>query len=110
MDITKCILYIYPDFQCSVRNNDYATIQVPASEIRTIPTYAELEAVWADVQAAEVSEETRITTKAQAIVDNLPSWSQVESDLDAISNLAEAKAALKKLARVVYWLAKDTQD
>lgn len=46
--------------------------------------------------------------KKEAIDENLPSWSQVETALDNISNLAEAKTALKKIARVVYWLAKNS--
>jgi len=44
------------------------------------------------------------------IRDNLPSWSQVETACDNISSLAEAKAFLRKLSRVVYWVAKDRQD
>lgn len=44
--------------------------------------------------------------KQSAINTNLPSWSQVETALDGISNLAEAKAALKKISRIIYWLAK----
>jgi hypothetical protein len=48
--------------------------------------------------------------KAQAIADNLLSWSQVSDVVDAISNLAEAKVFIKKLARVVYWLAKNKGD
>lgn len=47
--------------------------------------------------------------KAQAFLDNLPSWAQVATAVDDISSLAEAKAFLKKLARVVYWLAKDQE-
>jgi hypothetical protein len=41
---------------------------------------------------------------------NLPTWSQVSAAVDNISNLAEAKAFLKKLSRVVYWLARDSGD
>jgi hypothetical protein len=48
--------------------------------------------------------------KRQSINDNLPSWSQVETALDNISNLTEAKAALKKIARVVYWLPMNKGD
>ena len=44
-----------------------------------------------------------------AIDTNLPSWSQVETACDSISSLAEAKAFLKKLSRVVYWLAKNSE-
>ena len=41
---------------------------------------------------------------------NLPTWAQVSDAVDNIGNLAEAKAFLKKLSRVVYWLAKETKD
>ena len=43
----------------------------------------------------------------QIIEDNLPGWSQIESSLNGISNLAEAKIALKRIALVVYYLAKN---
>lgn len=39
----------------------------------------------------------------------LPSWSQVEIACDSISSLAEAKTFLNKLARVVYWLARNSE-
>ena len=48
-------------------------------------------------------------SKAADIQANMPSWNQVESYLDGLANLAEAKLALKKIARVVYWLAKNTK-
>jgi len=43
------------------------------------------------------------------LTDNLPSWSAVSTAVDNIANLADAKAFLKKLSRVVYWLAKETE-
>ena len=43
------------------------------------------------------------------IQTNLPSWAQVETACDNISSLAEAKAFIKKLSRVVYWLAKNSE-
>jgi hypothetical protein len=52
-------------------------------------------------------DEQEAKDRQKAIDDNLPSWSQVETALDNISNLAEAKAALKKIAKVVYWMAKN---
>jgi hypothetical protein len=48
--------------------------------------------------------------KTQAIIDNLPSWSQVDAAVTAIANLAEAKTFIRKLSRVVYWLAKNSAD
>lgn len=43
-------------------------------------------------------------------IDNLPSWNQVSTAVDNIANLADAKAFLKKLARITYWLARDKED
>ena len=48
--------------------------------------------------------------KAQDIIDNLPSWSAVETAINNISSLAQAKAFMLKHARVTYWLAKNTSD
>ena len=59
---------------------------------------------------ARLAEEARIAAKIAAISDNLPSWSQVDAAVTNIANLADAKAFLLKLARVVYWLARDRAD
>jgi flagellar biosynthesis component FlhA len=61
-------------------------------------------------EAARLAEAARVAAKAQAIVDNLPSWATVDSAITAIANLADAKAFIRKLARVLYWLAKDKED
>lgn len=60
----------------------------------------------------ELQEETaRVTVETQKlndIVTNLPSWSQTDTAITAIGSLADAKVILKKLARVIYWLAKNS--
>ena len=48
--------------------------------------------------------------KEQDIINNLPSWAQVETAVDNIANLADAKVFIKKLSRIVYWLAKNKKD
>jgi hypothetical protein len=64
----------------------------------------------------DVVSEIMIRSKADQVARQndiqtiLPSWAQVEVYLDGLANLADAKAALKKIARVVYWLAKNTQN
>ena len=63
-----------------------------------------------DIIDARVAEEARVIAKAQAFIDNLPSWDGVSAAVDNIANLAQAKVFIKKLARVVYWLAKDKED
>jgi len=69
--------------------------------------------VWyadAETDAAfQLIEDNSPESKAADIQANMPSWNQVESYLDGLANLAEAKLALKKIARVVYWLAKNTK-
>jgi len=47
--------------------------------------------------------------KAQSITDNPPSWQAVSDAIDAATTLAACKVIIKKLARVVYWLAKNQE-
>jgi len=63
-----------------------------------------------DIIAAREAEESRIAAKAQAFIDNLPSWSEISAAIDGVSTIAGLKVVVKKLARVVYWLAKDKAD
>lgn len=41
---------------------------------------------------------------------NLPDWATVSTEVDNIASLADAKVFIKKLARIVYWLARGKQD
>jgi len=59
---------------------------------------------------AEQAKADRKAAKAQAFIDNLPSWLVVETAVNNIASLADAKAFLIKLTRVVYWLAKNKAD
>jgi len=75
-------------------------------------------------EAATAAEEARIRAKAADLVDALPDWATVVARFDqgtaALANattIAAVKAVLqglidvnRKLARVVYWLAKDRAD
>lgn len=72
------------------------------------PTPLDLEAVDQPTVDAYLIQEALQSQRIQEIIDNLPSWKQVSNYVDKIGNLAEAKGFLKKLARVVYWLAKNT--
>jgi len=60
--------------------------------------------------AAEEAAAAAKIAKAQAFIDNLPRWALVETTINNIGNLADAKAFLLKLARVTYWLAKNTEE
>jgi len=64
----------------------------------------------AEQQAAEQAQAATQAAKAQAFLDNLPSWPLISDAVDKIASLADAKIFIKKLARVVYWIAKDQAD
>jgi hypothetical protein len=64
------------------------------------------EAVLAAEEAARLAEIARQEAREQAMIDNLPSWTEVDAAITAISDLASAKAFIRKHAFVTYWLAK----
>lgn len=51
--------------------------------------------------------EAKKQTIADAIVTNLPTWAQVETAVNNIGSLADAKAFLLKLSKVVYYHIKE---
>jgi hypothetical protein len=112
MDIQSCLIKL--GYKAVVWNNSYEGIKPHELETRPIPSLADLEAVWPQIEAeriaAEQAEAARIEAKAQALIDNLPTWQAVSDAIDAATTIAACKVILKKLARVVYWLAKDKAD
>lgn len=52
--------------------------------------------------AERTAREAKEAQMAQTLRDNLPTYAQVQTAINNISNLADAKAFLKKLAGVVY--------
>ena len=63
-----------------------------------------------DTIEAKAAREALQAAKQQALVDNLPSWTQVDTAINNIANLADAKAFIKKLSRVVYLDLKNSVD
>ena len=63
----------------------------------------------AGIDAEVAAKEAILAAKAQAYLDNLPSWSQIKTNINNITDLAGAKAFLLKLARVGYWDIKNTE-
>lgn len=61
-----------------------------------------------EVIAMEEAKTQAETAKLQAITDNLPSWTEVEAAIDGVTTIAGLKVVVKRLARVVYWLAKNS--
>lgn len=80
---------------------EYQTLRVHAKEIASaILTYP----------APEIVVTAKATAKAQSITDNFPSWKAVSDVIDAATTLVAMKVIVKKMARVVYWLAKGTEE
>lgn len=48
--------------------------------------------------------------KDKDISDSLPSWQVVSKAIDNAADLAMLKVIVKKIARVVYWTAKNSED
>jgi hypothetical protein len=62
------------------------------------------------IEQTEIDSQALSDAKESAINDNLPDWATVETAVDNIGSLADAKTFIKKLARVVYWLVKNKAD
>lgn len=61
-------------------------------------------------ELAEITANIKKSAKQAADIEaNLPSWGIVKTAIEGLSSLAEAKVILVKLARVVYWLAKNAE-
>lgn len=76
----------------------------------TQPEKDAVDAAIAAEQARIAAEVAAMAAKAQAIIDNLPTWQAISDAIDAATTIAAIKIIIKKLARVVYWLAKNQAD
>lgn len=77
---------------------------------RPSPIHIFVDGAWIEdaVKVAEIAaEEARIAAKAQDIANNLPSWAEISNAIDAATTIAALKIIIKKMARVLYWIAKD---
>jgi len=83
------------------------TVEIPDKETHK---WDEVSQQFVPLETGDITPEKQVELdaqqKAQEIADRLPSWATVENAVNNISNLADAKAYLLKLSRVVYWLAK----
>lgn len=48
--------------------------------------------------------------KDKDIINNLPSWKIVVDTINKANNLDDMKVIVGKLARIVYWIAKNQKD
>lgn len=59
--------------------------------------------------AAEEAAKTLEQTKLAAIQDNLPDWATIKTAIENATTITALKVIILKLARVVYWLAKNSE-
>lgn len=112
--ITKVSAY-QAEYDEAIANGTYKTKAQEKAEYESSPEYLARQQAMADHAA-------RQQAKMQAFIDNLPSWAVIGGKFDTMSAavptatnaqlkgiLVELITTTKKLARVVYWLAKDTE-
>lgn len=117
---------------CLVPNSDLTGQPEDVVTVATEAWTPEVIAAWnlahppptAEELAMQALMQARQEAKAQSFIDNLPSWAVVGgkfnsmlADATAATNLAQAKAVLielinvqKKMARVLYWEVKGTEE
>ncbi len=61
----------------------------------------------AAIEAARAAAAATALQRQQDIETSLPSWAEVQAAVEGVTTLAQARTVLMKLARVVYWLAKN---
>ena len=57
--------------------------------------------------AAIQAYEQLMAQRQQDIADNLPSWSEIDTAITNATTVAALKVIIRRMARVVYWLAKN---
>jgi hypothetical protein len=74
-----------------------------------VSNYATLAAAYLQEQAqAEQAQAQKAQQKQQDIINNLPSWQEVDDAITAATTIAALKVIIRKMARVLYWLAKNS--
>ncbi len=67
---------------------------------------ATISAEWAANEIKQIAEQAIEDQRTQDFIDSLPSWSVVSTSIDNIASMADAQVILRKMAKVIYWLAK----
>lgn len=61
-----------------------------------------------DKTPEELAAEAAAAQKLRDIADGLPSWQQVSDAIDAATTIAALKVIIKKMARILYWVVKNS--
>ena len=129
MDIALAIDRLIPaaKYRGSVTANteeSYNTIRW--NDARPKPTFEELLNVWVIIEAELQAQQAKIDARLADIATNLPPWKEIADEYETLildaqtakdtenvkalaTSIIRTLRRLKKLERVVYWLAKDSQ-
>jgi len=95
VNITTCILHLIPEAQFMCWENDYARITWNDTNTKPLPSLADLELAWVDVQAKEA--QAVINSEAQAYLASTD-WMvlrQADSGEVMPNNIKDARAAAR---------------
>lgn len=70
----------------------------------TLPVFPLTDLELAEIEAIRAAEEA----KQAAYIENLPSWKQVKTAIEGIDSIAGVKLVLLRIARVVYWMVRNS--
>ena len=82
IDLSKCIIHLRPNEHWALSNNDYTQLEWFSNT--TAPTLKELEAVWEEVQAAEIAAKAKIEADKAAATAKLAALGLTPDDLKAL--------------------------
>lgn len=111
----RCILKINPLARVVVWNRSTGLDPVyDACHIGTQPTLAECEAVLptvqAEIQAEITARETKAAQRLEDIMVRFGPWATMKADIEAAFTDPKQQNVVKRIARVVNWLAKDSGE
>jgi hypothetical protein len=94
MNITQSILHLIPEAQFMCWENEYARVEW-GTNTKTLPSLADLELAWVDVQAATLQSQANATAQAYLASTDWMVLRQADSGEVMPNNIKDARAAAR---------------
>jgi len=95
VNITQSILHLIPEAQFMCWENDYARITWNDTNTKPLPSLADLELAWVDVQAATLQSQANATAQAYLASTDWMVLRQADSGEVMPNNIKDARAAAR---------------
>jgi len=95
MNITSSILHLIPEAQFMCWDNDYARITWNDTNTKPLPSLADLELAWVDVQAADLQSQANAEAQAYLASTDWMVLRQADSGEVMPNNIKDARAAAR---------------